>query len=77
MNFVFMKRQVDRHGEGRGWLSAGFGFSNEAWEKSEKQVYDSMRHTARWMLAWRWLSVIVIVTGFLMQITGQFLEANS
>ena len=78
LNFVFMKRQVDRDGRGQNWLSAGFGFGADAWEsRGHKAVYEEMRRKARWMLFWRWFSVAIIVVGFGMQITGQLLEANS
>ena len=76
MNFVFMERDVDTHGEGRGWLSAGFGFSTKECHEQHKKTYDGMRHTSRRMLVWRWLSVLVIVFGFTVQITGQLLEAH-
>lgn len=77
LNFVFMKRQVDRDGRGQNWLSAGFGFGTDAWESGgHKATYEGMLRTARRMLFWRWCSVSVIVAGFAMQIMGQLLEAN-
>lgn len=68
--FVDMKAQVDKHGEGRGWLSAFFGFSSEDWHKTEKHKFNAMLRTHHRMRAWQWSSVVLILVGFVVQIIG-------
>ena len=71
LNYTYMKRDVDKYGYGRGWLDSSFGISQDDWERGRHQaVYRGMRRTAKWMLAWRWFSVGLIVAGFGLQCIG-------